>query len=248
MRLQRPDDGTSIDRLLGGRVLYRQPAQGFRASIDPVLLAASVPARRGDRVLDGGTGAGAAMLCLAARVPALTGLGVDIDPALCRLARDNALANGFPGLITVAGDLAHPPFIGPFDHAFANPPYHAADGTPSPFPAREIAKRASPELLAAWIGGLARPLRHRGTLTLILPPWLLAPAMRAMVDAAAPAEAVFPLWPKAGQAARLLLVRGRKNGRAPLVLASGMVLHTGAGSFTPEAEAILRDGAALPLT
>lgn len=238
---------TSTDRLLGGRVLYRQPVQGFRAAIDPVLLAASVPARPGDRVLEGGTGAGAAMLCLAARVPGLTVLAVDICPALCRLARDNARANGFPDIMVAAGDITHPPFTGPFDHAFANPPYHAWDGTPSPSRARETAKRASPELIPLWIAALARPLRHRGTLTLILPPWLLRTVLSAMEDAKTPAETVFPLWPKAGQPARLMVIRGRKNGRAPMTMAPGLTLHTHTGAYTPDADAVLRDGAVLPL-
>ncbi len=47
------------DHLLGGRVRYTQPRDGLRAAIDPILLAAAVPARPGDRLLEGGTGAGA---------------------------------------------------------------------------------------------------------------------------------------------------------------------------------------------
>ena len=42
--------------LLDGRVRYAQPAKGFRSGIEPVLLAASIPARAGQRVLEGGTG------------------------------------------------------------------------------------------------------------------------------------------------------------------------------------------------
>jgi tRNA1Val (adenine37-N6)-methyltransferase len=94
---------------LGGRVEYVQPRQGFRATIDPVLLAAAIPAAPGDRVLEGGTGAGAALLCLAARVPGISGLGIDRDPGLLRLARANAAANGRPDLIFAAADLAASP-------------------------------------------------------------------------------------------------------------------------------------------
>ncbi|MGB8843911.1 MAG: N-6 DNA methylase, partial [Aliidongia sp.] len=61
----------SEDRLLGGRVVLRQPVQGFRAAIDPVLLAAAVSAEPGETVLELGTGTGAAALCLARRVPGL---------------------------------------------------------------------------------------------------------------------------------------------------------------------------------
>jgi tRNA1Val (adenine37-N6)-methyltransferase len=233
--------------LLGGKVKYRQPRHGFRASLDPVLLAAAIPAHPGELVLEGGTGAGAALLCLAARVPGIRGAGIDRDPALLGLARANAAANDWPGLTFIAADLASSPILGPVDHAFANPPYHAPDGTPSPSAAREAAKRAPPELMPIWVEALSRPLRHRGTLTFILPPWLLEPALAAMRDAMVPAERIFPIWPKAGRPARFVLIQGRKHGRAPLVLAPGLIMHNETGDFRPEAEAILRDGAPICL-
>ena len=244
---QRFPDAVTSDHLLGGRVSYVQPRDGFRAALDPVLLAAAVPAEAGQHVLEGGTGAGAALLCLAARVPDISGVGIDCDPGLLQLAQANAAANAQPGLLFAAGDLAASPIGGEFDHAFANPPYHAADGTRSPSHAREAAKRAAPGQLSIWVEALCRPLRHRGTLTLILPPRLLELALTAMRDGKTPAECIFPIWPKQGHPARLLLVRGRKNGRSPLVLASGLVLHTETGAFRPEADLILRSGGALRL-
>ena len=42
----------SRDGLLGGRVTILQPAGGYRTAIDPVLLAAAVPAQPGETVLD----------------------------------------------------------------------------------------------------------------------------------------------------------------------------------------------------
>ena len=60
------DASVSEDALLGGRVILRQPTEGYRVAIDPVLLAAAIPAGPGDMVLDVGSGVGAAALCLAA--------------------------------------------------------------------------------------------------------------------------------------------------------------------------------------
>jgi tRNA1(Val) A37 N6-methylase TrmN6 len=188
------------------------------------------------------------LLCLAARVPDICGFGIDRDPGLLLLAQANAAANAKPGLLFAAGDLAASPIGGAFDHAFANPPYHATVGTPSPSQAREAAKRSSPGQLSVWVEALSRPLRHRGTLTVILPVRLLEPALKALRDSKTPAECVFPIWPKQGQPARLVLVQGRKHGRSPLMLAPGLVLHTETGAFRPEAELVLRAGGALRLT
>jgi tRNA1(Val) A37 N6-methylase TrmN6 len=62
---------TTEDFLLGGRVRLEQPAVGLRAAIDAVLLAAAIPARAPEAVLELGCGTGAALLCLAARLPGL---------------------------------------------------------------------------------------------------------------------------------------------------------------------------------
>jgi len=237
--------------LLGGRVSYAQPREGFRSGIEPVLLAAAIPARPGERVLEGGTGAGAALLCLAARVPGLHGLGVERDPCLASLAARNAEANGAAGLAFLAADITAPAWLDPaagrFDHAFANPPYHAPEGTASPLSIRAQAKRGEAGLLAAWARALAAPLRHRGTLTFILPAGSLPECLVAMAAAGCAAGVVLPLWPKLGRPAKLVLVRGVKGGRAPLRLLSGLVLHEADGGFTPATEAILRGGAPLPM-
>ncbi|MDH3738917.1 MAG: methyltransferase, partial [Alphaproteobacteria bacterium] len=60
---------TTEDWLLNGRVRFHQPTNGYRVAIDPILLAATVVARAGDRALELGCGTGAAALCLHHRVP-----------------------------------------------------------------------------------------------------------------------------------------------------------------------------------
>src|SRR6185503_13495505 len=92
---------TSDDTLLGGRVKLRQPVDGYRVAIDPVILAAAVPAGAQDRVIDIGCGTGAASLCLAARVPNCRGVGLERDHALAELARDNVARNGFADRLAV---------------------------------------------------------------------------------------------------------------------------------------------------
>lgn len=233
--------------LLGGKVRYVQPREGFRSGIEPVLLAAAVNARAGDSVLEAGTGAGAALLCLSARVPGVLGIGVDRDAGMLPIARANAAANRNAGLQFVAADVGALPLRGPFDHACANPPYHPAGGTTSPQERRETAKRAAPGLFDTWIWALARLLRPRGTLTFILPAAALPACLSAMGTADCAATAVLPLWPGEGRAAKLVIVQGVRGGRSPLRLLSGLVLHHTGGTFTPEADEVLRGGAALTL-
>jgi tRNA1(Val) A37 N6-methylase TrmN6 len=233
--------------LLGGRVRYDQPRAGFRSGIEPVLLAASIPARPGQLVLEGGCGAGAGLLCLAHRVPGLRGGGIERDPALAALAARNLAANGHDALTVRGADLLAAEAEGAVDHAFANPPYHRDSGPLSPSAARAMAKVAPAGLLHRWAAALARTLRPRGTLTFVLPAARLPEAMDAFDAAGCGTLSVLPLWPREGEAARLVLLRGIRGGRGDGQLLAGLALHLAGGGFTEAAGRILRDGAALPL-
>jgi len=92
---------------------------------------------------------------------------------------------------------------------------------------------------------LVRRLRPRGTLTLVSPAALLPAATRAFAEAGCPATAVMPLWPRTGRPAKLVLLRGVKASRAPFRILPGLVLHAPSGGFTPQANAVLREGEAL---
>lgn len=236
------------DRLLGGRVRLRQPVGGLRAGHDAVLLAAAVPARPGERVLELGCGSGAAFLCLAARVPELTVVAVEREPALAALARENAALNGLADRVTVIeGDVADPVLrraLPRCAHGFANPPFWDGGSLP-PAALRRAATHEGEAGLGAWAACLAAALGHRGGATLILPAARFSDGLSALGAAGFGSPALRPLWPRAGAEARRVLVSGRRGGRGPGRVLPGLVLHGEAGA-TPDAEAILRDGAALP--
>jgi len=238
---------TSEGRLLGGRLSYLQPVSGFRSGIEPVLLAAATPAQAGERVLEAGTGAGAALLCLNARIAGIRTVGIELDEATARLATTNAETNGFAAMEIVTGSMEAIVPRPDFHHAIANPPYHPPGGPPSPDIARETAKRASPGLIESWVVRLAAHLRDRGTLTLIVPAGLIPDCLTAMTEARCACTVIFPLWPMAGRAAKLVMIRGIKNSRTPMRLVSGLLLHQPDGAFSEAVQAVLRDAAALHL-
>jgi tRNA1(Val) A37 N6-methylase TrmN6 len=232
--------------LLDGRVRYRQFAHGHRSGFEPVLLAAAVPARPGERVLDAGTGAGAALLCLGHRVPGLTGIGLELDPDLAALAQENLKINDLDGFPAVVGDATAPPPMPPFDHIMANPPWHDPAATPSPDSARALAHHAVPNLLTAWIAGLSRRLKPRGTITLILPAAAFSEAAAGLRAQNHGAITLFPLWPRAGQPAKQFIIAARQGVKTPDKILAGLILHD-EGGITPEANQILRHGRALTL-
>ena len=233
--------------LLGGAIRYAQPKTGYRTGIEPVFLAAAVPARPGEHVLEAGTGAGAGLLCLTHRVAGMTGVGVEIEPAMARIAAANLAANGRPDVTIVTGDVCALADVGgEFDHALANPPWHDDAGSRPEGALKRRAKMASAGLAAGWIAAMAGHLRDRGTLTLILPPRTVPESLAALGAAGCGSVLLFPLWPKPGREARMVLLQAIKGGRAEFRMLPGLVLHDEAG-YTDAAEAILRRGEALAL-
>lgn len=244
MAAKQIEGGVSDDALLDGRVRLSQPTSGYRAAIDPVFLAASVPAEAGQSVLDVGCGVGAAALCLAARVPGCRISGIEVQAPLAALARDNAARNGLAGrIVIVTGNLMDPPprlAPGSFHHVMTNPPFLPGDRADLPPDAgKALAHVESTADLAAWMRFCVNMLRPKGTLTVVHRADRLDELL-AVLRGKVGGIAVIPLWPKAGRPAKRLILRARKGVAAPLELTAGMVLHAADGAYTPAADAILR--------
>ncbi len=244
----------TCDAFLDGRVRLRQPGAGFRSGLDAVFLAAACPAQAGDHVLEAGCGAGAASLCLLARVPDAKLTGVEIDPELAALARENAATNGrVETFESIAADVAAPwPELkaaglrpDAYDHVIANPPFFSESRSR---PAKDQANaraRAMPEGgLEAWLRFLAATAKPSGTCTVIHTADALPELLSAFARRFGNLQ-ITPLYPKADAPAIRVIIRGIKGSRAPVAITPGVVLHEQDGTPTPAARAILRDGCAL---
>ena len=247
------DDDLTRNAFLGGRVHLWQPVRGYRAGIDPVCLAAAVPARATQCVLDLGCGAGAATLCLGARVAGLDLTGVEMQPAYADLARRNATGNGQAMTVICAdlADLPEPLRQRRFDHVIANPPYfRAGTHSGSDDPGRAMALGGATPL-EVWLDVAARRLAPGGYLHMIQRADRL-PEMLAGCAGRLGSVEVLPLAARVGRAPELLILRARKGGRAAFRLHAARILHEGSrhpgdrDHYSSEFGAVLRDGAALP--
>jgi len=248
-------DPTTVDAILGGRITMQQPETGFRVAIDSVLLPAAVPAKPGETILDVGCGVGAASLCLLRRVPGCKVVGLEVQSDVAALARLNAVRNGLEeSFEVVEGDVSDPPLRitrEKFFHVMMNPPYLPAGVGQAPKSASRAKSSIEGEAtLAAWIAFGFRALRPKGSLTIIHRADRLQEILFHLRSEAPEAGeiVVYPLWPKTrGNPAIRVIVRARKAVAAPLRIASGLVLHESDGSFSRDADAVLRDGGALEL-
>lgn len=242
----------TCDALLGGLVRIEQPRKGQRASADAVMLAAAVPAKPGMRVLELGCGTGVGMLCLAARVPDVTIDGIEIQDDLVALCERNIAANRMADRLRVAAGDIRKRVTGitanSYDQVFANPPYFdTGRHRISPHAGRATARHENGELdVAHWITALLRHAKPGGGISLIHRSDRLPEILAALAAKKAGAIRITPLWSRAGEPAKRVILRAIKGSGAPLVLEPGIVLHRADGSYFPEVDAVLRHGAALP--
>ena len=242
------DENLTCDAFLGGLVQLWQPKQGYRAGVDPVLLAASIPAVSGQNVLELGCGVGAAILCLGARVPGLTLTGVEREPTYAALAA----RNGGADLEVITADISALPLTlrqRQFDHVLANPPYwRRGASVAASDPAREAALGEQTPL-KVWITTAAKRLVPKGQMHVIhraerLPDLLAAlPADMGSIE-------VLPIAAREGRAAERVILRARKSGRADFRLHAPLILHRGdhhrdGDQYTTAVRNALRTGAAL---
>ena len=243
-----PRGAVTRDRLLGGRVVLVQPARGNRAAIDPIVLAAAVPARPGQSVLELGCGTGAAALCLAARVPGCRVTGIDLQYDLIALARDGAEESGLSGSVGFGvGDVLDLA-AGAFDHVMANPPYQPAGrGRVSPDRARALANVEGAADLRAWVRCALASVKVGGTVTFIHR-FDRGGEVAALLAAAGADAMLFPLYPRRDAQPNRVLIQGTLAGSGNIRSGPGLVLHEPDGGYTSAAEGILRNAHALPIS
>jgi tRNA1(Val) A37 N6-methylase TrmN6 len=248
---------TTDDAFLGGQLTIAQTRNGSRAGLDAVFLAAACPVEPGSHVLDLGAGSGIVALATACRVRDTQVTGIELDAELCELARSNAKRNKLSDRARfIVGDVTGPTRklieagLAPdsFDHALANPPFLATGNSRLPSDKRlRLAHALNPGDLEKWIKCLTTFLKPGGTATIIHRADAL-PQLLEHCKGRLGRISIFPLFPRQGAPASRIILQGRKGSRAPLNLASGMVLHEAGEQFTPEAQAILRGGAGLDVT
>lgn len=248
-----PPSELTEDEFLGGRLNILQPAKGYRAGIDAVLLASSIDlcSRPSATVLDCGAGVGTVGLCVAARCPEAQVILVERQAALVEIARSNIERNGLanrvaicPGDVTVPAAHAGAPDLAfeSFDHVLANPPFHdEANATAAREPSKQMSHTMPAGALEGWVRFAARMTKPAGRFTLIHTASAL-PELLAAVRARFGALTVTGIHPYANRPAIRVIVSGIKGSRAPVEIRPPLVLHNEDGTFTTHVSSILREG------
>jgi tRNA1(Val) A37 N6-methylase TrmN6 len=237
------------DAFFGGRLRLLQPARGHRIGTDAILLAAAAPDVPGGLIVDAGAGVGAVGLALAQWNPGARAVLLEKNPAVAAMARENVGLNGLTDRVRVAEadlfDVAARKAEGLVEAAelvVTNPPFLARGAArSSPDSDRAMAHVLDDGGIEKWLRACLALLRPGGTLVVIHRADALADLLAALSGRLGGLIAA-PIFPRAGEMAGRVVLRGRKGSKAPLSLLPGLVLHEADGRFTSLAEEIHRHG------
>lgn len=237
-----PEDETTEDTVYQGRVRLVQPAKGFRAGFDSLLLSAALPVLEKGEALELGCGCGGALLTAAWRMPEVRFTGLELQQNETDCARRGAILNGFDARVAIENTEASEwvkPHENRFDLVFANPPYFEPGKISQPGEGKAAAYIETLPL-EGWIKAMIHAAKPRAPVILVHRAAELARIL-VQLDRQAGEITVLPVASKAGEPARRVLVRGRKGlKRGPLTLLPPLITHTDDGSArTPAAQAII---------
>ncbi len=231
----------TTDDFLNGKIKLRQSAKGLRATSDAVLVAAAVKAKKDHTVLDVGAGNGAIGLCINARIPVqITAL--EIQENLVQLIQENAALND-QKITVIRTDLFQQkdPLKGRlFHHVVTNPPFYDSRGISRHNPEQAKAYVANFDL-DKWLIYCLKHIRSKGTFTMIHRPEMLGEILMILEQKLGAIE-IIPIYSKANQAAKRIIIRGILNSKKATAVCPGITMHTHHDKPTSSATRVLRQG------
>jgi tRNA1Val (adenine37-N6)-methyltransferase len=235
--------GRTEDTFFNGRIKVFQDREGYRFSIDAVLLAAFSAPGAEDRIVDLGTGCGIIPLILGHRHPALNITGIEVQPELATLAAQNVEANGLKGRIAIIRAdmrLLSIQDIGePMDLVISNPPYRKGrSGKINPHPQRAVARHEILATLQDVAGAAARLLGIGGRFTIVYPAERITDLLINLRSAGIEPKQIQMVQAKSHGPARLVLVSGIKGGRPGATVHEPIVIYQPDGTYTDRVQAM----------
>lgn len=236
-----PSASLTADAFFNGRIQVNQERNGYRFSVDAVLLAHQVMPRPGETLLDLGCGCGIIALILAYRHPRVRIHAVEIQHDIAAVALHNVAENRMADRIQVhCKDMKALPDADlkcPVDWIVSNPPYRrAGSGRINPDRQRAIARHEIKVTLEDVASVSGRMLKRGGKLTTIYPAERLTDLLGALRAENVEPKRLRVIHSQEGTDARLVLVHATKGGQRGIAVEPPLYLYEPDGRYTSEVE------------
>lgn len=236
----------TIDSILGGALTLVQPRNGYRFSIDSILLGRFVRARERDRVLELGAGCGVISVMIAALWHPREVVAIEIQPELAGIAARNAALNGLESIRVINGDLRVRGIDGlaaaSCNLIVANPPYRALNtGRVSPNQGRRLARGESTATLAEFVAAAKRFAANGARAAFVFDAARSAELIRCLSANGLEPKRIRFVHPRADAPATTILVEARKGGGIEATVEPPLRLYDRPGVYSDEAREMMQN-------
>lgn len=239
-----PCGNENIDELRAYGLRIIQPLEGYRYSLDSLLICDFVKAGTCAKIADLGTGCGIIPLVLARRMATAAVVGVEFQEEMAGLATRNVAMNGLGDRVEIICDdviaLRKSFPVSSFDVVVSNPPFRTPDsGKVSPHPGRDAARHETTAGLVDFLTAAKYLVKPSGRMFFIYPPSRLAEFIRCAGELKL-AMLRLRMVHGTGQAvAKMFLVELAKGRRGDLTIDPPLVVYDDSGEYTAEVAKIL---------
>ena len=220
----------TLSSLSIGNLQLLQAENGYRYSLDPIVLARFVKTGKRGSIVDLGAGCGVLPLLLAKLSDAEEIIGVEVQPEMADRATRNVELNSLSDRVRIlSGDIRMIRDIFPagcFDLVVSNPPYRQLkSGKIAPNDERAAARHELAGGLADFVGAASWLLKNGGNFTLIYLPERLPELMAKMTACGIEPKRMRMVHPRQGDAAKMVLLEGYKGGRPGLQVENPLYIY-----------------------
>jgi tRNA1Val (adenine37-N6)-methyltransferase len=227
----------TLDFLCEDRLKLIQRRDGYRFSIDAILLANFVTLKKHERLLDVGSGCGIIPIYLSKQGFENKMIGVEIQKDLFDLSLRNKTVNGCDNIDFINGDIVS--YVGhfkkaPFHVVISNPPYtKEKSGRKSPHHSRLLARYETSLDLERLISVSSSLLFKKGRFYIIYPARRLGELIYSARSGKLELKRVRFIYPKKNEEANLFLAEFIKEGGIGTTIQQPLYIYENS-SYTDE--------------
>lgn len=246
--LQIPPDSLTLDELKRFKLTLKQPKDGYRFTLDPLLLCDFSNAKTEQTIADLGSGCGVMALILAKMASEAQVIAVEKEAAMAALAMENSRINGLEGRVRVLmEDLlqirCHLP-VSCCDLVVSNPPYRKQGrGRLNPHPGRMAGRHETTAGLADFLAAAKYLVKPVGRICTVYHPARLPEFMATASGLKLSVRRLRMVHGTPGAYAKVFLAELGKGGRiGETEVLPPLVVRTDGENYTDELRLILLNG------
>lgn len=230
--------GERVDDLQNGYYVIQNPEK-FCFGMDAVLLSGFAKIKKGQRVLDMGTGTGIIPVLLRAKTPGEHFTGLEIQEECAEMARRSVTYNNLEQDIDiVCGDIKEAAEIfgaASFHAVTCNPPYMIGQhGLQNPYMPKAIARHEILCTLEDVVSQASRVLKDRGHFYMVHRPFRLAEIFQVLTKYKLEPKRMQLVYPFVDREPNMVLIEALKGGNSRITVERPLIVYEKPGVYTED--------------